>query len=113
VDRRAGADDCVRQHCQPFASAWDAAEDGNERADGIGRDAYEDCSAALTESLLLAGIGGMAALAVSYGGARMLLMLAFPGNQRLPISFCPSMEVLWFAVCVGERIAKGPKDVKK
>jgi predicted permease len=54
----------------------------------------------LTESLLLAGIGGMAALAVSYGGARMLLMLAFPGNQRLPISFRPSMEVLWFAVCV-------------
>jgi len=54
----------------------------------------------LTESLLLAGIGGMAALAVSYGGARMLLMLAFPGDQHLPISSRPSMEVLWFAVCV-------------
>ncbi len=49
---------------------------------------------------LLAGIGGMAALAVSYGGARMLLMLAFPGDQHLPISSRPSMEVLWFAMCV-------------
>jgi len=27
-------------------------------------------------------------------------MLGVPGNQRLPISFRPSMEVLWFAVCV-------------
>jgi predicted permease len=54
----------------------------------------------LTESLLLAGIGGMAALAVSYGGARMLLMMAFPGGQDVPISSRPSMEVLWFAVCV-------------
>ncbi len=54
----------------------------------------------LTESLLLAGIGGMAALAVSYGGARMLLMLAFPGDQHVPISARPSPEVLGFAVCV-------------
>jgi macrolide transport system ATP-binding/permease protein len=54
----------------------------------------------LTESLLLAGIGGLAALAVSYGGARMLLMLAFPGDQHLPISSRPSIEVLGFAVCV-------------
>ncbi|MGB6905208.1 MAG: ABC transporter permease, partial [Acidobacteriaceae bacterium] len=54
----------------------------------------------LTESLLLAGIGGMAALAVSYGGARMLLMLAFPGEQHVPISASPSFEVLAFAVCV-------------
>ena len=54
----------------------------------------------LTESFLLAGIGGMTALAVSYGGARMLLMLAFPGDQHLPISSRPSMEVLWFAMCV-------------
>jgi macrolide transport system ATP-binding/permease protein len=52
----------------------------------------------LTESLLLAGIGGMAALAVSYGGARMLLMLAFPGEQHVPIASSPSMGVLWFAV---------------
>ncbi len=54
----------------------------------------------LTESVLLAGIGGMAALAVSYGGARMLLTLAFPGEQHVPISASPSMEVLGFAVGV-------------
>src|SRR5271170_5060738 len=54
----------------------------------------------LTESLLLAGIGALAALAVSYGGARMLLMLAFPGDQHLPISSSPSIGVLGFAVCV-------------
>lgn len=54
----------------------------------------------LTESLLLAGIGGIAALAVSYGGARLLLALAFPGDQNLPISVRPSIEVLAFAVCV-------------
>jgi predicted permease len=54
----------------------------------------------LTESLLLAGIGGIAALAVSYGAAQLLLMLAFPGNQHVPISSRPSMEVLGFAICV-------------
>jgi len=54
----------------------------------------------LTESLLLAGIGGVAALAVSYGGARMLLMLAFPGEQHVPISASPSAEVLGFALVV-------------
>jgi predicted permease len=54
----------------------------------------------LTESLLLSGIGGVAALAVSYGGTRMLLMLAFPGEEHVPISASPSIEVLGFAVCV-------------
>ena len=54
----------------------------------------------LTENLLLAGIGGIAALAVSYGGARMLLMLAFPGDQHVPISSHPSTEVLLFAMGV-------------
>ncbi|HKR30656.1 MAG TPA: ABC transporter permease [Terriglobales bacterium] len=54
----------------------------------------------LTESLLLAGIGGAAALAVSYGGARLLLMLAFPGEQHVPISASPSLEVLGFALGV-------------
>ena len=52
----------------------------------------------LTDSVLLAGIGGAAALAVSYGGAHMLLMLAFPGEQHVPISAGPSAEVLGFAL---------------
>ena len=52
----------------------------------------------LTETVLLAAISGMAALIVSYGGASLLLMLAFPGDQRVPINSSPSMEVLGFAV---------------
>jgi predicted permease len=54
----------------------------------------------LTESVLLAVIGGAAALAVSYFGARMLLMLAFPGAQHVSISASPSVEVLGFALLV-------------
>src|ERR1700691_4374280 len=52
----------------------------------------------LTESVLLAAISGMAALIVSYGGAKLLLALAFPGEQRMPINASPSMEVLGFAI---------------
>jgi macrolide transport system ATP-binding/permease protein len=51
----------------------------------------------LTESVLLAGVGGVAGLAVAYGGTRMLLMLAFPGAQDVPIDAAPSMAVLLFA----------------
>jgi predicted permease len=53
----------------------------------------------LTESVLLAGLGGFAGLAIAYGGARMLLMLAFPGEQRVPIEASPSLTVIGFA-CV-------------
>jgi macrolide transport system ATP-binding/permease protein len=52
----------------------------------------------LTESVLLAGIGGIAGLAVAYAGTRMLLMLAFPGAvQDVPIDAAPSTAVLLFA----------------
>jgi macrolide transport system ATP-binding/permease protein len=52
----------------------------------------------LTESVLLAGLGGLAGLAVAYAGTRMLLMLAFPGAvQDVPIDAAPSMAVLGFA----------------
>jgi macrolide transport system ATP-binding/permease protein len=51
----------------------------------------------LTESVLLAGVGGLAGLAVAYAGTRMLLMLAFPGAQDVPINASPSMAVLGFA----------------
>ena len=51
----------------------------------------------LTESVLLAALGGAAGLAVAYAGARMLLMLAFPGAQSVPIDAAPSMAVLGFA----------------
>ena len=51
----------------------------------------------LTESVLLAGLGGLAGLAVAYAGTRMLLMLAFPGAQNVPIDASPSTAVLLFA----------------
>jgi macrolide transport system ATP-binding/permease protein len=51
----------------------------------------------LTESVLLAGLGGLAGLVVAYAGTRMLLMLAFPGSQNMPIDASPSTAVLLFA----------------
>lgn len=51
----------------------------------------------LTESVLLAVLGGLAGLAVAYAGTRMLLMLAFPGVQNVPIEASPSPAVIGFA----------------
>jgi macrolide transport system ATP-binding/permease protein len=51
----------------------------------------------LTESLLLAGLGGLLGLGVAYEGTRMLLMLAFPGAQNVPIHASPSLAVIGFA----------------
>ena len=52
----------------------------------------------LTESLLLAGLGGIAGLGVAYAGTRVLLTLAFPGAQNLPIHAEPSLTVIGFAL---------------
>jgi len=51
----------------------------------------------LTESLLLATLGGLAGLVVAYAGARMLMLLAFPGEQNVPIHASPSPTVIGFA----------------
>ena len=51
----------------------------------------------LTESVVLAGLGGIAGLGVAYGGARMLLRLVFPGAPIVPIHAAPSPAVLAFA----------------
>ena len=51
----------------------------------------------LTESVLLAGMGGIAGLAVAYAGARMLLMLTFPGARNISIEASPSVTVIGFA----------------
>lgn len=53
-----------------------------------------------TESLVLAVLGGIAGLAVSYAGTRMLLMLALPNAQNVPIHSHPSLPVLAFAMGV-------------
>jgi len=54
----------------------------------------------LTESILLAGMGGLVGLVVAYAGTRMLLMLAFPGAASVPIQASPSLEVIGFAFVV-------------
>jgi len=46
---------------------------------------------------LLALLGGMVGLAVSYAGTSMLLALAFGDAQRLPVDPTPSLPVLMFA----------------
>lgn len=51
----------------------------------------------LTESILLAGLGGIAGLVVAYAGTHMLLALAFPGSQNVPIHASPSLSVIGFA----------------
>lgn len=54
----------------------------------------------LTESVLLAGLGGIVGLVVAYAGARMLLAMAFPGAQDIPINAAPSLLVIGFAVAL-------------
>jgi macrolide transport system ATP-binding/permease protein len=51
----------------------------------------------ITESLVLSIISGMAGLVVAYAGTRMLLAMAFPGAQNVPINASPSGVVLAFA----------------
>jgi predicted permease len=51
----------------------------------------------LTESVLLAFMGGLAGLVVAYAGTRMILALAFPDATNLPIASSPSLPVLGFA----------------
>jgi predicted lysophospholipase L1 biosynthesis ABC-type transport system permease subunit len=51
----------------------------------------------LTESVLLALLGGMAGLAVAFAGTRAMLLLAFHGAKYVPIDAAPSWPVLGFA----------------
>ncbi len=51
----------------------------------------------LTESVLLACIGGLAGLGVAYAGTRTILSLAFPDAPHSPIQASPSLPVLGFA----------------
>jgi len=50
----------------------------------------------LTESVVLSVLGGIAGLVVAYVGTRILLALAFPGAQNIPIQASPSLPVLMF-----------------
>ncbi|HZD50961.1 MAG TPA: ABC transporter permease [Silvibacterium sp.] len=54
---------------------------------------------ALTESVVLAVLGGIASLFVAYGGARLIVHLA-AGKSYVPIDPTPSLTVLGFAFAV-------------
>lgn len=54
---------------------------------------------ALTESVVLAVMGGMAGIAIAFVGTRVILQLAFP-NEYVPIHATPSLPVLAFAIGV-------------
>lgn len=51
----------------------------------------------LTESFVLATVGGIAGLIVACAGTHALLALAFPGDQNVPIDASPSAAVVIFA----------------
>jgi predicted permease len=51
----------------------------------------------LTESVLLAVVGGLAGLLVAYLGTSTLLLIAFRGAHYVPINATPSLAVLGFA----------------
>ncbi len=55
---------------------------------------------ALTESVLLAVIGGMAGLAVAFAATRMILRLAFQGAKYIPFDASPSLPALGFTFLV-------------
>ncbi len=54
---------------------------------------------ALTESIVLAIMGGVAGIAIAFAGTRMILHLAF-GKDYVPINATPSLPVLAFAFAV-------------
>jgi predicted permease len=51
---------------------------------------------ALTESVVLAMMGGIAGVGIAFAGTRLILQLAFP-NEYVPIHASPSLPVLAFA----------------
>jgi macrolide transport system ATP-binding/permease protein len=54
----------------------------------------------LTESILLACIGGFVGLSVAYFGSHLILALGFPEARNIPIDASPSLPVLGFAFLV-------------
>ncbi|HTB97756.1 MAG TPA: ABC transporter permease [Terracidiphilus sp.] len=54
----------------------------------------------LTESVVLAGAGGLLGLIVSYLAAHALLMLAFPDQHNMPVNAMPSPLVIGFAIAL-------------
>ena len=94
----AGAADCVREHREPrvWCAAWRAAR-RRRSAWRLERSGSRLIRQMLTESVVLSCLGGIAGLAVAYGGTQVLLAMAFPDATNLPIDANPSPPVLAFA----------------
>lgn len=54
----------------------------------------------ITESVILAVLGGVAGLIVAYAGSHTILALAFPDSRNMPIDASPSLPVLGFAFLI-------------
>jgi predicted permease len=54
----------------------------------------------VAESLVLALVGGLAGLALSYAGARTIVEMAFRGAKHIPIDPSPSLLVVGFSVAL-------------
>ena len=54
----------------------------------------------LTESVLLALLGGVAGVALAWWGSRLLLVMASDGPEALPVNVTPNIRVLGFTIGV-------------
>jgi len=63
----------------------------------LGAPRYRLLRQTLTESVLLAILGGVGGLAVAFAGTRTILLVFFRGSRYIPIDAAPSLPVLGFA----------------
>lgn len=54
----------------------------------------------LTESLLLAALGGLAGVMLAWWGGQLLVLMASSGAEALPLDVTPNARILTFTLCV-------------